>query len=243
MEEEATQELDGVERHDTLFSAVPMIAPAEVDVFAVEGGDAVVGDGHAVGGTAEVGEDVFGAAEGRLGVDVPVLSGQCRDQLFEPGGITEIGGGTTAIEQVFAIELAKPGKELLTEDVVQNGNRQQEQGVAGRNPSLMIGGQSAAGDHAMDVVMAQQVLTPGMQDGEESDLGAEPLRIGSHFEQGLGTSLEQLVEKGPGRSQSQGVQFVGQGEDDVEVVGVEQILLLGLEPSPALPPLTLGTAS
>jgi hypothetical protein len=92
----------------------------------------------------------------------------------------------------------------------------------------------------MDVVMAQQVLAPGMEDGEEADLGAEPFRIGSHFEQGLGTGLEQQVEKGPGRSPSQGVQFVGQGEDDMEVVGVEQVPLLGFEPSPAFLRLALG---
>ena len=42
MQEEATQELLGLEGHDTLFSTVPIIAPAEADVFAVESGDAVV---------------------------------------------------------------------------------------------------------------------------------------------------------------------------------------------------------
>ena len=143
------------------------------------------------------------------------------DQLFEPAGITEISGGTAAIEQVFAVELAKSGKELLAEDVVQYRNGQEEQRVVGGNPSLMIGGQSAAGDHAMDVVMAQQGLTPGMQDGEESDLCAEPFWISSHFEQGLGTGVEEQIEKWPGRSQCQRVQFVRHGEHDVEVVGVE----------------------
>ena len=68
----------------------------------------------------------------------------------------------------------------------------------------MIGGQSAAGDHAMDVVMAQQVLTPGMQDGEKSDLSTEPFRIGGHFEQGLGTGLEQQIEKGWGEVSASG---------------------------------------
>ena len=107
----------------------------------------------------------------------------------------------------------------------------------------MIGRQSAAGDDAVDMVMGQQVLTPGMQDGEEADLSAEPFRIGSHFEQGLGAGLEQQVEKWPGRSQRQRVQFVGQGEDNVEVVGVEQIALLCLEPSPAGLRLALGAAA
>jgi hypothetical protein len=196
-----------------------------------------------VGITAEIAEDMFGSAEGRLGIDVPVLLTHFLDQLFEPAGIAEISGGTAAIEQVFAVELAKSGKELLAEDVVQYRNGQQEQRVAGGNPSLMIGGQSAAGDHAMDVIMAQQGLTPGMQDGEESDLCAEPFWIGSHFEQGLRTGIEQQIEERPRRSQCQGVQFVGHGEHEVEVVGVQQIPLLCFKPSPALLRLALGAAS
>ena len=81
--------------------------------------------------------------------------------------------------------------------------------------------------------MAEQVRTPGVQDGEESDLCSQPVGIGGHLEQGLRAGLEQQVEEWPGRSQRQRVQFVGQGEDDVEVVGVEPLALLGLEPSPA----------
>jgi len=42
MEEEAAQELYRVEGHDTLLSAVRIVPPAEADLFAVEGGDAVV---------------------------------------------------------------------------------------------------------------------------------------------------------------------------------------------------------
>ena len=48
----------------------------------------------------------------------------------------------------------------------------------------------------MDVVVAQQGLAPGMQDGKESDLCAETaFRISSHFEQGLGTGGEEQIEK------------------------------------------------
>ena len=53
----------------------------------------MVGDGHAVGVTTEITEDMSGSAEGRLGIDVPVLVAQCRDPLFEAGLITEMGGG------------------------------------------------------------------------------------------------------------------------------------------------------
>ena len=42
----------------------------------------------------------------------------------------------------------------------------------------------------MDMVVSEQVLTPGVQDGEESDLCAQPFGIGSDFEQGLGAGVE-----------------------------------------------------
>jgi len=172
MEEEAPQELDGAEGHDTLDSAVSMIAPAEADFFAVEGDESVVGYGHAVGVTAEISEDSIRTAEGRLGIDVPVLLAQPRDQLFKPRGITEIRGGSAAIELVLAVEMTKSSEELVTEDVVEYRNGQQEPWVVGRNPSLMIRRQSTARDHAMHVVMAQQGLTPGVQDGKKSNLRA-----------------------------------------------------------------------
>ena len=54
MQEEATEEVHGVQGHDALLAAVGIIAPSEADALTVEGGDAVVGDGHAVGVAAEV---------------------------------------------------------------------------------------------------------------------------------------------------------------------------------------------
>jgi hypothetical protein len=56
----------------------------------------------------------------------------------------------------------------------------------------------------MDVVMAQQSLTPSMQDGEESNLCAGPLWIGSDFEQGLGTGVECKSRSGLGEVSASG---------------------------------------
>jgi hypothetical protein len=118
----------------------------------------------------------------------------------------------------------------LRNTVRNTGMGKQEQRVAGRDPSLVVGRQAAGGDDAVDMVMGQQVRAPGMQDGEKSDLGAEPFGIGGHFKQSLGAGLEEQIENRLGRSERQRVEFVGQGEDDMKVVGVEQVALLCLEP-------------
>lgn len=142
VQEEAAQELHGIEGHDPLLSSVGIITPSEADVLAVEGCDAVVADGHAVGVSAEVAQDMFRSAEGRLGIDEPSLPGQLRDQLLEPRSITEIACRTSQVEQVLTVEMAKSGEKLLAEDGAQNGNRQREQRVAGgdltRTDPLML---------------------------------------------------------------------------------------------------------
>jgi hypothetical protein len=68
--------------------------------------------------------------------------------------------------------------------------------MAGMNPALVIGRQSAAGNDCVDMIMGQQVGSPCVQDGEESDLCTEALGSAADFEQGLGTGIEQQVSSG-----------------------------------------------
>src|ERR1700751_6091021 len=124
VQKEAAQELHGFESHDALLAAMGIIPPAEADVLSVEGDEAVVADGHAVGVTAEVAQDMFRSSEGRLSVDVPVLLLQLVDQLLEARRITEISGWTTAMKQALAVELAESDEELLAKDGAQEGNRE-----------------------------------------------------------------------------------------------------------------------
>ena len=47
----------------------------------------------------------------------------------------------------------------------------------------------------MNVGMQQQVLSPGVQDRDDADLGAEVLGIGRDFQQGLCAGSEQQIVK------------------------------------------------
>ena len=62
---------------------------------------------------------------------------------------------------------------------------------AGANPVGVIEGEATGGDDTMDMRMELDFLIPGVQHAEEADLSAEMLGITSHFEQCLGTGLEQ----------------------------------------------------
>ena len=61
----------------------------------------------------------------------------------------------------------------------QHAHRQEEPGLAG-NPAGAVERQSAAGDHAMQVRVMQQVRSPGVEHGEEADLRTQVCGIGGY---------------------------------------------------------------
>ena len=73
VEQEAAQEFLDRQSHQALLVTVRGVSPAKGDLAALEGDQAVIGDGHAVGVAAEITENIFGATEGRLAIDHPVL--------------------------------------------------------------------------------------------------------------------------------------------------------------------------
>lgn len=76
VEQEAAQELLRIERHPSFLIPVGIILPAKGNPVPVEGYEAVVGDGHAMGVAGEIAEHMMRTAEGGLGVDDPVLPEQ-----------------------------------------------------------------------------------------------------------------------------------------------------------------------
>jgi hypothetical protein len=83
VDEETSQELMGGNGHDLLLAAVGIVSPAERDAIVFEGHEAMVGDGDAVGVAGQVVENMFGAAEGRLGIDDPVLLAELPEEVAE----------------------------------------------------------------------------------------------------------------------------------------------------------------
>ena len=76
MEQEAAQELIDRQSHEPFLVAVGGIAPTEGDVAIGESDQPAVGNGDAMGIGAEITQHMFRSAEGRLGVDDPVVAEQ-----------------------------------------------------------------------------------------------------------------------------------------------------------------------
>ena len=76
MEQEASQELMDIQSHEALLVAMRGIAPSEGDVAVGESDQSAVGNGDAMSIGAEITQHMFRSAEGRLGVDDPVVAEQ-----------------------------------------------------------------------------------------------------------------------------------------------------------------------
>jgi len=72
VEEKATDELLGLERHVLDARAVPIVLPGERDVVVGDLDKAMIGDGDAVRIAAQIPENLLGPGKGRLAVDHPI---------------------------------------------------------------------------------------------------------------------------------------------------------------------------
>ena len=155
----------------------------------VEVDQPVVRDGHTVGVAAQIVEYVLGVAEGRLRIDDPL--GLC--------GRREKGGERLRVGERFklAVEMQCAGVEGMAQLCEKQTPEQpreypygQEEAGATGDPVFAVRGDAAARYHAVYVRMVLQVLPPGMQDRDESDPGAQVLRIGGDRAQGFGASAD-----------------------------------------------------
>jgi len=89
-----------------------VVLPAEGDSIVVEGDEAMVGDGNAVSVASQVVEDMFCPAEGRLGVDDPLLTEELMDETVEAIGLSEADDRAMELELVLVKDLLSPSANL-----------------------------------------------------------------------------------------------------------------------------------
>jgi hypothetical protein len=119
MEQEAAQELLRIERHPSLLIPVGIILPAKGNPVPVEGYEAVVGDGYAMGIAGEIAEHMMRTAEWGLAVDDPVLTEQGTQEgaegFFVSQGLKSSGEG----ELVLLESSLQAGDELAAENAAE----------------------------------------------------------------------------------------------------------------------------
>jgi len=179
---------------------------AEGDAVVFEGFDAVVGQRDATDVAGEILGGVL-AVSRELRLNVPGLAEDRRIDL---------------IEQPRPVEGVA---DLGAEDSGECVSREQEAAVGGFAPSFAAFGQSARGDEEMDMGVVGEVASPGVKHGQDTEGGADPLRIVcEELESRCGLAQEQVVDDalvGP----REGSQLGGEGEGE-KVVGTRQEALV-----------------
>src|SRR5207302_8933171 len=106
----------------------------------------------------------------------------------------------------------------------------EEMALAGGPPAATVGREAARRDDAMDVRMKRELPRPGVEHRRDAELGPEPLRIVSEREEGLGRGAQQERKDLPPMRERERSERRRQGEDDVEVVDVEDARHALLDP-------------
>jgi hypothetical protein len=152
MQQEPSQELVNRESHLPLLVPVGIVFPAERDLAVLEGDQAMVRDGDAMGVTGQVVQNIFGPTEGRLGVNDPVLTKQGTEQSTELLGILE--DLLVPVKSEFLLLEGSPeASHKLTPKHADEDLDGQEEGIAGLNPAGVIGRQAPSGNHTVDMGM------------------------------------------------------------------------------------------
>src|ERR1019366_10196668 len=107
----------------------------------------------------------------------------------------------------------------------------------GIDPSGAVESEAASGN---DVVYVFEVLSPGMEHAEESDVSSQVLGIACEFEQRSGAGTEEQIVEQSLVLEDQSGERVWQSEDDVEVWNGQQLGRTCGQPFCAHVALTLG---
>jgi len=228
MEKESANELERMESESGGGLGVRR-PTTETDLLVVDGKDALVGQSDPMGVGGEIAENVLGSTEGRLAVDVPIDGLQLLAEGLPVVGMGEVREGSRQEELVVAKGPTESAQEVVFEEGREDADGEQESRTGG-NPVLMLERETSGWDEAMDVGMVEEILSPGVEDGEKTDIGAQVKRIASQSLQGAGDGGEELGIEQTLVGKEDRTQRFGDCKDKVEVGDGEQIALTGGQP-------------
>lgn len=219
MLQEALQELQGSQSR-LPFRTGAVVPPVHGHRCAIVVGQARIRDRDPVRVATEISQCLLGRAERTLGIGDPALRPQSADEcapLIQGGGAR----GLAVCESAAAISPLQASNDQRAEAITQAADRHEEGSFAFAIASTVtpaaVLGQAAAGHDAVDVRMQSEIATPGMQDLDLTDLGAEMLGVlGQVGDRAPGTGHYQIIAE-IRCCTSQVVELLRHGADDVKV--------------------------
>lgn len=225
----APHELHPAERHGLVAAPVLVVLVLEGDRPLIDGEDAPVSDGNAVGVAREVLQRAFGTADRRLGIDHPGLreasGADWRRDLLHGGERRHVLGPEHISEGLHGEEERLPIPVLDLRKIL---------------PSVIAQPPSAAWYDAVQVGMENEGASPGVQQGRHPQPHPGFLPEGV---QGVPCGVEQGLIGLLLMAEDEPVQRVRDGEHHVEVRHGEELLLAREEPCLPLRVLAAGTVA
>ena len=143
------------------------------------------------------------------------------------------------LEFVLLEQFTELVAKLVAEDTAESLDGQEE-AWRGVDPSGAIESQATSRNNVVDMGMMPEVLSPGMEYAEESDVGSQVPGVASQFEHRRGTgAVEQVVQQPLVLEDKSGDQM-RQREDYMEVRHGQQLSRARCQPFCARVPLALG---
>ncbi len=126
VEQEAAQELIDGQSEQALLVGMGGVSPAEGDRALFECNQSAVGDGDAMRVAAEIAQSVFGATEGWLGVDDPLVAEEGSAPSGEGSGVGKWGEVSMELELVVAEGGLESVFELTAKDLAEHIDMKKE---------------------------------------------------------------------------------------------------------------------
>jgi hypothetical protein len=181
--------------HTALFVAMPGIPPTERHTMIFKRQQTVSRYGNAVRITTQVAYHLLGPAKWAFRVDYPVFLMDCSKQFLKGPRSSERRQHALQNQGPGRVQLTETLDELTPKDFAEHLHWQEE--PRGRtNPSGVILRETARRNDTMDMWMMLQLLIPGMQDTEESDLRSQMLGISRDFEQCISAGAHEQAVNG-----------------------------------------------
>ena len=191
MQQEATQELFGRQSEESFLVFIGGVSPAKRDLVILERNEPWIGNGNAMGVSAEIAQHLLGSAERRLAVDYPARRIKLTDQTPKQFGLRQAAKQAATPELSGSVGLLERFEKLAAEDLAENRFRKKEALTSRAHPMGTVARQTAGSDDTVNVGMMLQLLIPRMQNAEEADLSAEALGVCGNFEESLCAAAEQ----------------------------------------------------
>ena len=222
VEEKASKEFVGVQRHDLHAVVIGIVLPPKPDTTVAEIHEPIIREGDAVGIASEVGEHLLGTGEGPLRVHDPVDGSELTEQAGEGVAIGQIGGAPAKVSLPASNARCRPARYFArkTVDSARTGNRKDDRPAIHRERSR---GQGAAGDQTVQMEMLREILSPRVQNRGDADRAAKVPRVTTEGEQGVGGRAKEQRVDHPRIALGERVEIVRQREDDVEVRNRQQV--------------------